>query len=274
MPPRSQEAELQSLRLADEILDRVVLLSRRLFVEDTIPDMSDFVREAELLLRGVNSEDVVLGIWDHNRYAPVLEAGDKDFWGPLPQITTEERMRVLFSLLEADYAAFPADSVKWLSNTLSTMSYDDRQRIEIFHCGIGYRRTDGRPIRIFSKGVPIHYGADRRFTFTFNYVQNVHHLLKPSWRDYWVRVRYGADGNKVQSMHSSDLHAVEHRDLLSHREKEILRQIAVGLETKEIADHFDISVNTVSNHRNNMVQRLGARDTTALMQIARMASLI
>jgi DNA-binding NarL/FixJ family response regulator len=75
-------------------------------------------------------------------------------------------------------------------------------------------------------------------------------------------------------MHSTDLREAESRDLLSQREKEILTQIAAGLETKDIADRLDISVNTVSNHRNNMVQRLGARDTTALMQLAKMASLI
>lgn len=268
------EIELANLRKADEIQGRVVQLSQRLFAQDAIPDMEGFVREAELLLRGVNSADVVLGIFDHNRYNPVLEIGDRDFWGPMPQVSQEERMRLLFSLLDPDYAAFPADSVKWLSRTLDAITFDDRQEIEIFHCGIAYRRTDDRPIRLFSKSIPIHYTADRRFTFTFNYVQNVNHLLKPSFRDYWVRVAYGPHRSRVQSMHSGDLREVEARDLLSVREKEILSQIAAGLETKEIADRLRISVNTVGNHRNNMVQRLGARDTTALVQLAKMTSLI
>ncbi len=274
MSRTAAELELGNLRKADEIYDRVAQLSRRLFVQDTIPDMDGFVREAELLLRGVNSADVVLGIFDHNRYNPVLEIGDRDFWGPMPQVSQDERMRLLLSLLDPDYAAFPADSVKWFSRTLSAMTFEERQRIEIFHCGIAYKRTDGRPIRVFSKGIPIHYSEDRQFTFTFNYVQNVNHLLKPGFRDYWIRISYGANGSLVQTMHSADLREVESRDLLSQREKEILTQIAAGLETKDIAERLDISINTVSNHRNNMVQRLGARDTTALMQLAKMASLI
>lgn len=274
MSQSSPEIELNNLRKADEVYDRVAALSRRLFDQDSIPDMDGFIREAELLLRGVNSADVVLGIFDHNRYNPVIEVGDRDFWGPMPEVTQEQRMRVLLSLLDPDYASFPSDSVKWFARTVGAMSFDERQQIEIFHCGIAYRRTDGRPIRLFSKGIPIHYSAERQFTFTFNYVQNVNHLLKPGFRDYRIRVKYGPNGSLVQTMHSDNLRELDSHDLLSAREKEILTQIAAGMETKDIADRLNISANTVGNHRNNMVQRLGARDTTALVQLAKMASLI
>lgn len=274
MSRTTAEIELGNLRKADAIYERVALLSRRLFVQDEIPDMDGFVREAELLLRGVNSSDVVLGIFDHNRYNPVIEIGDQDFWGPLPHVSQEDRMRLLFSLLEPDYATFPTDSVRWLSRVLAGMEPEDHQKIEIFHCGMAYRRTDDRPLRLFSKSIPIHYPAEKQFTFTFNYVQNVNHLLKPSFRDYWTRIKFGPNGSRVRTMHSGDLRETEARDLLSQREKEILTQIAAGLETKDIADQLGISANTVGNHRNNMVQRLGARDTTALMQLAKMASLI
>jgi DNA-binding CsgD family transcriptional regulator len=272
--PLRNDATLDHLRRADEIHAQVVRLSQRLFVEDSIGDMESFVREATLLLRGVNSADVVLGIFDHNQYNPVLEVGDKDFWGPIPDGSQEEKMRILFTLLDADYEAFPSTSVQWFSRVISDMTFEERQQIEIFHCGIAYTRRDGRPVRLFSKGVPIHYTNDRQFTFTFNFVQNVHHLLKPTFRDYWIRVVYGPGGSLVQAMHSGDLADSTRHDLLSAREREILVEITAGHETKEIADRLAIAVNTVSNHRSNMVQRLGVRDTTALVQIAKMASLI
>lgn len=268
------QLDLESLRKADDIYAGVVHLSGRRFQQDTIPDMEGFVREAEFLMRGVNSADVVLGIFDHSRYNPVLEVGDRHFWGPLPDVSQAERMRLLLGMLDADFSAFPADSVKWFSRTLGELSFDERQNIEIFHCGIAYTRTDGRPIRLFSKSVPIHYTAERQFTFTFNYAQNVHHLLKPGFRDYWIRVAYGARGDLVQTMHSAEAKDAGPRDLLSSREKQILVEIAAGMETKDIADRLGISVNTVGNHRSNMVQRLGARDTTALVQLAKMAGLI
>ncbi len=94
------------------------------------------------------------------------------------------------------------------------------------------------------------------------------------FRDYWIRIAYGPNGHMVKTMHSGEVKDSASRDLLSTREREVLFQIAEGLDTRDIAGKHGISVNTVGNHRSNMVQRLGARDTTALVQIAKMASLI
>ena len=192
--PLTSNIALASLRKADENHAAVAQRSSRLFVEDTIRDMEGFGREAELLLRGLHSADVALGVFDHNRYNPVVEVGDADFRGPMPVVSQPEWMRPLVSLLEKDYGPFPADSVHWFSRVLGDMTFEERPEIEIFHCGIAFTRTDGRPVRLFSKGVPIHYTGDRRFTVTFTFVQNAHLLLKPSFREYWIRIVYGHDG--------------------------------------------------------------------------------
>jgi DNA-binding NarL/FixJ family response regulator len=42
------------------------------------------------------------------------------------------------------------------------------------------------------------------------------------------------------------------------------------METKEIAETLFISLNTVDNHRSNMILQTGARDTTALVQLCKM----
>ncbi|MCY7408640.1 MAG: helix-turn-helix transcriptional regulator [Chitinophagales bacterium] len=62
--------------------------------------------------------------------------------------------------------------------------------------------------------------------------------------------------------------------MLTDREKEVLKLIAEDWETKEIAKHLFISINTVGNHRSNMIERLGVRDSTALVQLAKMSSMI
>ena len=54
----------------------------------------------------------------------------------------------------------------------------------------------------------------------------------------------------------------------------VLRLIAADFDTKEIAKTLFISANTVGNHRSNMIERLGARDTTALVQLAKMTGMI
>lgn len=48
---------------------------------------------------------------------------------------------------------------------------------------------------------------------------------------------------------------------LSNREKEILKLIANGFLSKEIADKLNISINTVNNHRRNILQKTGCNNT-------------
>ncbi len=264
---------LSRLRDADVIYNRVQQLSGRFFDNGEIGDMKGFLREAALLLEGVKGTDAVIGIFNHNTYCPDLEVGHKEFWGDLPPVPQTERMRQLLGLLEKEYAGFPAESVQWFAGAIDKIPFEHRQHLRIYHCGIAYRRLDGRPIRLFSKGVPIQYNAQRQFSFTYNYAQNVAHLIKKDFTYYWVRMEYGANRELVQSWHSEQKQQL-HTDLLSPREKEILLLIADGFETKEIAAQLHISANTVGNHRSNMIERLGARDTTALVQLAKMASMM
>ena len=51
----------------------------------------------------------------------------------------------------------------------------------------------------------------------------------------------------------------EHRNILSEREKEILRCIRKGLSSKEIAATLYISVNTVNRHRQNILGKTFCR---------------
>lgn len=264
---------LESLRKGDELYNKVLALSENAFVKDEIGDMSSFIQEAAFILQGVKGTDAVIGIFDHNRYSPVLEVGSEEFWGDFPTVPLEERMHQILSLLEKEYTSFPAESVSWFAKALEEIPLSQKTNFKFFHCGIRYRRVDGKPICIFSKGLPIHYDAERNFTFTFNYVQNIAHLLKKDFLYYWVRITHGLHNEFVHTFHSENKE-YSNRDLLSVREKEILLLIADDLDTREIATKLFISSNTVGNHRSNMIDRLGARDTTALVQLAKMSGMI
>jgi DNA-binding NarL/FixJ family response regulator len=60
---------------------------------------------------------------------------------------------------------------------------------------------------------------------------------------------------------------------LTEREKEVLRAIANEKTNKEIADALHISVKTVENHRSNLLQKIGARNTAGLVRYAMANSL-
>ena len=61
---------------------------------------------------------------------------------------------------------------------------------------------------------------------------------------------------------------IEPFDTLSQREREILRLIAEGATTKEIASKLYISPSTVKTHRINIMKKLHVRDIAGLVKIA------
>ena len=62
--------------------------------------------------------------------------------------------------------------------------------------------------------------------------------------------------------------------VLTEREDEVLKLIAEGSSSKEIARTLTISVETVERHRANILAKLGMRDRTQLTRYAIRAGLI
>ena len=56
--------------------------------------------------------------------------------------------------------------------------------------------------------------------------------------------------------------------VLTRREKEVLELIADGMTNNEIAQKLFISVTTVDTHRKNLLQKLEAKNTAALIKVA------
>jgi len=55
---------------------------------------------------------------------------------------------------------------------------------------------------------------------------------------------------------------------LSPRQIEVLRLIAQGLTTRQIAQHLVLSEKTIETHRSAVAQRLGIRDVAGLVRYA------
>jgi DNA-binding NarL/FixJ family response regulator len=92
-----------------------------------------------------------------------------------------------------------------------------------------------------------------------------------TWADFLVAVdhvnrgqRYFCSGGSTWTQ-KQDINKT-HR--LTPREREILRLIARGLTTKEIAARLFISVPTVETHRGNLMTKTGGRNVASLVRFA------
>lgn len=66
----------------------------------------------------------------------------------------------------------------------------------------------------------------------------------------------------------------DYASLLSHRELEVLKLIANGLLSKEIAERLSISINTVNRHRQNILEKLHADNAIEACKITRVMGLL
>lgn len=63
-------------------------------------------------------------------------------------------------------------------------------------------------------------------------------------------------------------------DVLTARQREVLRLVAGGRSTKEIAYDLNLSVKTVETHRAQIMERLGIRDVAGLVRYALRTGLV
>ena len=90
-------------------------------------------------------------------------------------------------------------------------------------------------------------------------VANGHHYVTPALTTFLIRHRTRAEALSVRQPGLA---------LLTPTERRILRLIATGQSSKEIADALFVHYRTVENHRVNMAQKLGLSGHNAVLKFA------
>ncbi|MFD2520908.1 response regulator transcription factor [Emticicia soli] len=137
--------------------------------------------------------------------------------------------------------------------------------------GVKFYNKAGETMKWYMSAFPLELDANGKPLLLFISIQDITHLMKGD--DYWIRGVFEKEEKKVFVYHSSENRIVE-QEILSEREKEVLKYIKQGLNTRQIADMLAISPNTVDNHRRNMLARTGTRDTTALVHLCKMMGIV
>jgi len=91
---------------------------------------------------------------------------------------------------------------------------------------------------------------------------DITHLMKTD--DYWMLFETYNEKEVFSQFYSKS--GVDNYPITA-REKEVLKIIADGKNTKEVARELNISADTVGQHRKNMIRKMMAKDTSALIQL-------
>lgn len=143
---------------------------------------------------------------------------------------------------------------------------EKREKIKDYKYICDYRmmRRDGSYTRVIEQHVVLELDADNNFWLALSTldVSPDEDLLTPC-RVRLINTRTGELYKlpKVTKKYSND-------KSLSYREQEILKLIASGLISKQIADKLFISVNTVNTHRQRIIEKLDVSNTTEAITYA------
>jgi DNA-binding CsgD family transcriptional regulator len=224
------------------------------------------------------SEHSVRIIFDHVNFK-ILQISDniekvmghsaKDFYKP--------SLAFIFNFYTLDHYNFMYIWLKWSLSLHARLEGDElaRRMFNVKHaiCGVKTKHKDGHVMRVMFR----HYTLEQTETglpiVAAITIDDISHLIKPDFNHYWGRIESGRDERFFHHLISTDKKSIE-ADILSDREKDVLRLLAKGKESKEIGGILSISSHTVDNHRRNMLSRIGARDTTGLIQICNMIGML
>lgn len=127
------------------------------------------------------------------------------------------------------------------------------------------RKTNGDYIRVLQQIVTIQSDSEGAVLRTFVVHTDITHLKKDT---RMILSFIGLDGEPSYIDVQPKRKFTPSREVLTHREKEILRLLAAQKTSREIAEQLFISKETVNTHRKNMLKKTGMRTTLSLVTLA------
>jgi DNA-binding CsgD family transcriptional regulator len=219
-------------------------------------------RSVRIIFDHVNMK--ILNVTDNVEH--VIGFSGKDFTGM--------SLSFVFDFFTLDHYNFLYIWLKWAFSLHSKVESIDLDRIVNVRqaiCGVKVKHKKGHDMRILLRHFVLEETEDHIPIVAAITIDDISHLIKSDF--YWGRIESGHDVKRIHHMISTDKISKPH-DILTDREIETLRLLAEGKESKEIGKLLYISSHTVDNHRRNMINRIGVRDTTGLVQICRMIGII
>ena len=137
-----------------------------------------------------------------------------------------------------------------------------------YFCGISTVCKDGSVKRFLIRNEKIYGENLESGVAIILYFEDITHFFKGN--EYWMFFKHYTDKGIIsQFQNASGIH----NSLITEREKDVLKLIAAGKTSKEVAEILYISPETVSQHRKNMLKRTNAKDTSALIHFCKVCEI-
>jgi DNA-binding CsgD family transcriptional regulator len=146
------------------------------------------------------------------------------------------------------------------------------ENTNISYCGITYNHRQKGIIKLLCQQVFFESDEMQMPIRELSVIRDITHLIKKD--ACWFKADIVSPQKTYYLTYKGGETEFMKTEILSIREKEILRHIAQGKDPEYIAKELFLSKATINNHRQNMLNKLGAKDSTALAQLAKLTQII
>ncbi len=178
--------------------------------------------------------------------------------------------KAVFKLLSLEHIGFPLKALAWAKKM---HRYKSKSQLEhkCYMSGMKFKGKKGNIMRAFFDLHELSKFDNMNPHYVLLIATNVTHLIKGDF--YWGYYVFGPE-NLETKFFDSKLLSKSSYTVFSEREMEVLKFLNQGSSSQQISEQLFISRGTVEKHRKNMIARLGARDTTAMLELSKMMGLI
>ena len=214
-------------------------------------------------------DKVVIGLFDPSKFRYVyLSENISSFIGyTASELLTNEQ--TLVSLNPSTRPYYPSLIFEFIKEM--DAQADPLRRREMYLGGLKFKHgKSGKLKTIFIKSRVLAYTKEGLPSLGLQLFEDIGHLVKGS--PVWCRCVFG-DNNFVRFF-SLDHPKQYLKDMVTKRELEILKMLDDNKDSKEIGQQLGISKDTVLKHRKNMLVKIGAKDSTALIHLCKLCNVL
>ncbi|SDD28444.1 regulatory protein, luxR family [Algoriphagus faecimaris] len=229
------------------------------------PNEKKLIENLEVLSQNIGMrEGLVIACFDYRNLSLAFFTGEVESLTGYPEsVFRKKGMEAAFTMIHEEDRAELFRFQKIVFEAFHQLTLQQRHSFEFSYTTRWVHRTTREVIWVMGKVRP--YLIDEKGNFAMDLHIIVQLLTPPKEKGYdWTYSYTKEDGTRVLvSKNSPDRRQIK----LTKKEKEIIKMILEGLGSKEIGESMNISINTVSTHRKNILRKLGAKSTAEMVKI-------
>lgn len=180
---------------------------------------------------------------------------------------TTQGMRYFWSRMHPDDVELWLQALNELMNfTLTEIPLEDRSRMS-YTWNYRIKNADENYVNIIQNTTPIEFDANAKPIIGLAHYTVLDSRIK---MEICASAKFLNENNEYETKYFNNFSQKLLSDVVSNRERDIIRLLVLNYSSKTIAEKLNISPNTVDTHRRNILKKLNISSTGKLKGILKM----